>query len=93
MYLNTLGLVHYRLQNYEAGVAALKRNLETDAGTLAAFDWIVLALCHQGLGQTAKAHDCYFRAIQHQALARLPPEDQEEIRVLRGEADALFGKK
>ncbi len=93
MYLNTLGLVHYRLGNYAAAVAALKPNVEMDGGKDAAFDWIVLALSHHGLGQTPQACDCYFHAIQPHVLARLTPEQREEMIALRAEADALFGKK
>jgi len=81
-----------RAGDWKAVSDALNKSMKPRQGC-DAFDWIVLALSHHGLGKTARACDCYFRAIQPHGLARLTPEQREELSALRAEADALFGKK
>jgi tetratricopeptide (TPR) repeat protein len=45
-YLNTLGLVEYRLQRYPEAVAALRRAQAARGGQGTVHDWLLLALAH-----------------------------------------------
>jgi tetratricopeptide (TPR) repeat protein len=58
---NTLGVVSYRLRQYDAAVETLRRSLR--GGACPGLNLFVLALCHDKLGEPAKAQDCYDEAM------------------------------
>jgi serine/threonine protein kinase/WD40 repeat protein/Tfp pilus assembly protein PilF len=90
-YLNTLGVVYYRLGRYAEAIAILTRNLEDHPGhQFASFDWIFLAMSHHKSGDAGQAHACYFRAIQLGAGAPQNQPTIEEFKRFRKEADALL---
>jgi len=94
-YWNTLGVTHYRLAEYQQAVVALERSLRQSNGTTAGFDLYFLAMCHQRLGDAARARTCLDGANQwaqeHQAA--LPPDQQAELRAFRTEAEGVVAKK
>jgi WD40 repeat protein/Tfp pilus assembly protein PilF len=58
---NTLGVVYYRLRQYDAAVETLRRSLRD--GACPGLNLFVLALCHHKLGEAAKAQDCHDEAM------------------------------
>jgi WD40 repeat protein len=62
--VNTLGVVYYRLGEHAQAVEYLERSLRESQGGGAAFDLFFLAMCHAKLGDSAKARDCYERAVR-----------------------------
>jgi serine/threonine protein kinase/tetratricopeptide (TPR) repeat protein len=78
-YLNTLGVVQYRLGECKAAVAALQRaqqrHGEGDDG-----DWLYLAMAYWKLREKQKAHDCYDRAVNLLSAFEYPPESSVRLR-------------
>jgi WD40 repeat protein/Flp pilus assembly protein TadD len=89
---NTLGVAHYRLGQYKESVAALERGIKNNKDQATASDLYFLAMCHHRLGDAAKAKDCYDRAVQWQKQAKLSPQQVEELRAFRAEAESLLPK-
>jgi tetratricopeptide (TPR) repeat protein len=92
-YLNTLGVVYYRLGQLDGAVETLERSLPKSK--IPASDLFFLAMSYRRLGQTARAADCYDRAVhwvdaQPTALA---PDQVEELNAFRAEAEALLKKQ
>jgi serine/threonine protein kinase/Flp pilus assembly protein TadD len=83
---NTLGVVQYRLGQWQAARAALSRAIELRGGDSAG--WFILAMTHARLGEKDQARRCYDRAWTEMAKDR--PTDQR-LRGLRAEAAALLG--
>jgi tetratricopeptide (TPR) repeat protein len=83
---NTLGVVQYRMGQWQAARTALSRSMELHAGDSAG--WFHLAMTHGQLGEKDQARQCYDRACT--ALAKDRPGDQR-LRALRAEAAALLG--
>ena len=92
-YQNTLGTVLYRSGNYKRAVEVLKPNAEHNSAVYPVFDWIVLAMSYQALGQASQARACYERAGLARKIVNLSPGQLEELNVLWAEADALLGKE
>jgi tetratricopeptide (TPR) repeat protein len=93
-YLNTLGVVYYRLGQYPQAIEQLEHSLRVSKGEAAAFDLFFLAMCHARQGDAARAKDCYDRAV-HWAQGqqgKLQPGWQEELEAFRAEADAMLMK-
>jgi serine/threonine protein kinase/WD40 repeat protein len=93
-FLNTLGVVFYRLGRYEEAIATLERSLREGNNQAAAFDLYFLAMAHARLRDASKARDCYDLAVkwiqEHQD--QLTPEWKEELTNFRAEADAVLAK-
>jgi len=93
-FLNTLGVVFYRLGEYEQAIATLERSLREGNNQAAAFDLFFLAMCHARLGDSAKAKNYYDRAVKwiqaHQD--QITPEWTEELKDFRAEAEAALAK-
>jgi Tfp pilus assembly protein PilF len=93
-FLNTLGVVFYRLGKYEQAIATLERSLREGNNQAAAFDLFFLAMCHARLGDAAKAQDCYDRAVQwiQEHQDQVTPEWAEELKAFHAEADDVLAK-
>ena len=92
-YLNTLGVVYYRVAWYREAISTLERNLLSSS--LPAFDLFYLAMCHAQLGDRPRALACYDRAVRWLEKHRdeLRPEWEEDLRDACAEAKALLGVK
>jgi hypothetical protein len=91
-YLNTLGVVYYRLGRWNEAVATLQDAIKANGDKATAFDLFFLAMCHQQLGQLEKARDSYSRAnAWWQAQTNLPPQWAVELEAFRTEAAAQLG--
>src|SRR5262249_11639888 len=89
---NTLGVVCYRLGQYDAAVETLQRRLQDAASP--APDLFFLALSYQKLGQPGKAQDCYDQARYWWDNHREALEEHrnEELRAFDAECKALLGR-
>jgi WD40 repeat protein len=88
-YLNTLGVVYYRLGRWADAIAALDRSVAATPGEATAFDTFFLALCYHRLGEPEMARTEYARAVRWMELYQ---PDDEELRRFRAEADDLLDR-
>jgi Tfp pilus assembly protein PilF len=86
--LNTLGLMYYRLGRYVEAMETLERSLRDCKGETAAINLFFLAMCHARQGDTAKAKDCYERAVHllEERQDKLHPSWRKELDAFRAEA-------
>jgi tetratricopeptide (TPR) repeat protein len=86
-YRNTLGVVYYRLGQWDAAVETFERNSNNNA-----HDLFFLAMCYEHLGEPTKARQRYHRALQwwQSQGALMPPDEVEELNAFRAEAAALL---
>jgi tetratricopeptide (TPR) repeat protein len=93
-YRNTLGVVLYRLGEYEAASAHLERSLRESDGEAAAFNLYFLSMCYQRLGKSAEARDSYDRALRwvaaERAGGRLPAARDGELAAFAEEAASML---
>jgi serine/threonine protein kinase/WD40 repeat protein/tetratricopeptide (TPR) repeat protein len=94
-YWNTLGVVYYRLGQYEAAIVALERSQREGQGAAAAFDLLFLAMCYSRLNDSPQAKICYEQAIKwlQERESELRPQWQEELTEFRAEAEAVLDIK
>jgi len=85
-YWSTLGTAHYRAGDWKAARAVLEKSMELRKGG-DSFDWFFLAMCHEKLGDKAKARHWYARATRW--MDKNQPND-EELRRFRAEAAELL---
>jgi tetratricopeptide (TPR) repeat protein len=91
-YHNTLGIAYYRAGRYNDALAALEKSLRGGAGHSDAFNLYFIAMAFHRMGQSAKASECYSRAVAwHQAQKDLEPTQAQELKAFRAEAAGLLG--
>src|SRR5262249_49550320 len=94
-YWNTLGVAHYRSEEWEAAIQALEECEKLAPGKYFGCHAFFLAMCHHQLGDTAKARDHYDRAVRwcRGNEEKLSAQQQQELKAFRAEAEALLAKK
>jgi serine/threonine protein kinase/WD40 repeat protein len=91
-YLNTLGVVYYRLGRYPQALSTLERCLHERQGKLLAFDLFFLAMSHARLGNSAQAKECYDQAVKWLAKRNdLSANSVRELREFQAEAQGVLG--
>jgi tetratricopeptide (TPR) repeat protein len=95
IYFNTLGVVYYRLGQFERATEFLEKNAKTDDALATTWNWLCLAMSFQRLGQTNKAEGYYARATAwaSQNAPSLRPLDREDLEDFRAEAEAALGRR
>jgi tetratricopeptide (TPR) repeat protein len=93
-YLNTLGVVYYRLGQNARAVETLRKAVAADPTGGTAFDFFFLAMSYHQLGERDKAEDYYAKALRWwEGQTGLPSEQVEELKAFRAEAEAALGKR
>ncbi len=88
MYLNTLGVAQYHNGLYKKAIPTLEKSLELGNGKTDAFDLFFLAMCHQHLGNPARAKECFDRAVRWRREQKtLPPQYIQELKAFQAEAE------
>jgi serine/threonine protein kinase/WD40 repeat protein len=84
---NTLGVAHYRAEEWKVAIAALTKSMELRKGG-DSFDWYFLAMGHWQLEQKEEARKWYDQAV---AWMNKHQPQNEELRRFRAEAAELLG--
>jgi eukaryotic-like serine/threonine-protein kinase len=93
VFLNTLGVVQYRMGRYAAAVAALERSLAANHGQSKGFDLVFLAMAHHRLGGRVEARACYDSAMRWIGQQNgLTENNAKELAALRAEAEAVLAE-
>jgi tetratricopeptide (TPR) repeat protein len=92
--VNTLGVVYYRLGQYEKAREALKRAAALHKQAPTAENRFFLAMSHHRLGETAAARACFDQGVaQLKARPVAAGHLREQIEVLRAETEALLNSR
>jgi tetratricopeptide (TPR) repeat protein len=90
-YLHTLGVVHYRLGEYEKAIEHLTRAAAARRQGPAAWDRFFLAMSYHRQGDAGKAREYYDEAVAWcQAHPEVSAFQAEQLRAIRTEAEALL---
>jgi Flp pilus assembly protein TadD len=93
-YVNTQGVVYYRLGEYKQARDTLKRAADLHKQEPAAENRFFLAMVHHRLGEVEKARECYDQAVAWlKAQPALTGQRREELAAFRAEAEALLMTK
>ena len=87
IFRNTLGIVHYRVGDWQAAIAALDKSMELREGG-DSNDYFFLAMAHWQLGHKEDARQWYARAVEW--MEKKNPSNEELLR-FRAEAAKLLG--
>jgi eukaryotic-like serine/threonine-protein kinase len=92
VFKNTFGVALYRNCKYEDAVPVLEASLKASKGQQDAFDLFFLAMCHQQLGDAAKANNCFDRAERwlQEKRGKLPTAWIQELDAFQAEAKAVL---
>jgi tetratricopeptide (TPR) repeat protein len=89
---NTLGVVYYRLGQWQKAIESLEAGLRANAGEAGAAELFFLAVSHQRLGDAARANDYFAKAVKWMNEQRLlSPESKGELDAFRVEAEEVLG--
>jgi tetratricopeptide (TPR) repeat protein len=91
-YLNTLGVVYYRLDRYPEAIETLTKSVGANQEGGSAMDFFFLGMAHQRLGHADEAGKQYARALEWvKAHPQLPPQmSMDEVEPVRREAEKLL---
>jgi tetratricopeptide (TPR) repeat protein len=93
---NTLGIVYYRMGDWEAAIRALEKSMELRRGG-DCYDWFFLSMAHSRLDHRDEAQQWYEQAVawmknHHDELVRDKPKSAQLCR-FHGEAASVLGLK
>jgi WD40 repeat protein/tetratricopeptide (TPR) repeat protein len=93
LHVSALGIAYFRLGQFEKAKENLLKGLEKDSGGDAP-EWIFLAMSYQRLGDSAKAHEWYGKALKwrNENAASLGPEERQQLSEFCAEAEEILGK-
>jgi WD40 repeat protein len=86
LYRNTLGVVYYRNGRDQDALRELEKSQKDGRGQSEAYDLYFLALCHQRLGNAARARECFNQATRWQRGRKLSTQEGQELESFRREA-------
>jgi WD40 repeat protein/regulator of sirC expression with transglutaminase-like and TPR domain len=92
-YLNTMGVIYYRLGQYEQGVETLSKAVQANKQGGTACDYFFLAMAHWQLGHKDEARKGYDQAAQWMEKNKPQGTLLEEFGRFRTEAEELMGIK
>jgi len=88
-YLNTLGVVYYRLGQHPKAIETLQKAIQADKSGGNAFDFFFLAMARWQLGDKDEARKWYQKGVEW--MEQKKAQDDEELRRFRAEAQGLLG--
>ena len=89
--LTTLGVVYYRLGQWNEAAETLQASARANRQGPTACDLFFLAMTYRQSGEPEKAKECYDRAVRwSRAQGKLAPYQAAELRAIRAEADAVL---
>jgi serine/threonine protein kinase/WD40 repeat protein/lipoprotein NlpI len=92
-YLNTLGIVYYRLGKYPEAIATLKANVQASQDKPLTMDLFFLAMSYQRRGEAAQAKQCYDQALRRWAEQNgITPSAIPALNAFRTEAESVLAK-
>jgi eukaryotic-like serine/threonine-protein kinase len=92
--LNTMGLVLYRLGDYDRATKTFEHNLSSRQSELTAFDQFFLAMCYARQGNHSKAQQTFDQAVKNveekSNLLNINPDWAGELKTFRLEAEGVL---
>ena len=89
--LTTLGVVYYRLGQWNEAAETLQASARANRQGPTACDLFFLAMTYRQSGEPEKAKECYDCAVRwSRAQSKLVPYQAAELRAIRAEADAVL---
>jgi WD40 repeat protein len=91
MYLNTLGVVQFRLGRFAEALPTLEQSLTAGRGQSDAYDLFFMAMAHHRLGHRKEARGCFDRAVHWlDEQKSLPEQYATELASFRAETETLL---
>jgi tetratricopeptide (TPR) repeat protein len=90
-YLNTLGVVYYRLGEHAKAIETLQKAIRTDKTGGSPWDFFFLAMAQWQLGQKEEARKWYHQAVEWMEQRKPQGEALEDLGPFRAEAQELLG--
>jgi tetratricopeptide (TPR) repeat protein len=91
IFLNTQGVVLYRLGRFVEAVTCLEKSLAAGGGKFDGFDLFFLSMAHYHLGHNEQARECRDRAVHWvEQQKNLAPDHAKELADFRAEAEAVL---
>ncbi len=91
VFLNTLGLALFRAGEHSEAISVLERSLALSNDLSVPYDLLILAMCHSRSAQSAKAQECFDRALSWMKMhPKLSSTEDAELKALKSEAEAML---
>jgi WD40 repeat protein/Tfp pilus assembly protein PilF len=92
-YLNTLGVVCFRLGQHERAIGLLRQAIEFNEKGATAFDLFFLAMCYQQIGQLNEANHSFDRAVKWwRDQPKISEQWTEELTRFKNEAEVILNR-